>query len=329
MSYLNNLLKEDNPKNVGSVMSTLKKYKNSAVSEIKETRLLVRILINATKEYLKKKDFDLSDEDKKFIKDQSSDILKLIPLIVFQLVPGSTIATPFILKLSQKLGITLKSKIPEKYKEDKVKNNGEIDELVNADGSAIGSNIPMLKLSHHPRKTMDQTARMSRVSQFPFIRVYYGESEEDKPVLDEEDMSGAFGDEETKNDRTYNECIRSMKKLGVQDFLERDERCKAFGFDKNLDKQLKIEKRRGKCKKCFTRKRLSELEKEKVDTLIDEIVLNKKTKEKEIVKKEKNDSDNEKPILKIIKRNLESIKKIADKEDIGINKLIQILRKGE
>lgn len=330
MLYLNNLLKEDKPKNTGSIISALKKYKDSAISEVKETRLLVKILITATKDYLKNKDFELSEEEKKFLKDQSSDILKLIPLIVFQLVPGSTIATPFILKLSKKLGITLNSKIPEKYKEKKeVKTDGEIEELVNADGSPIGSNIPMLKLSHHPRKTMDQTARMSRVSQFPFIRVYYGESEEDKPVLDEEDMSGAFGDEETKNDRTYSECMRTMKKLGVKEFLERDERCKTFGFDKNLDKQLKFEKRKGKCKKCFTKKRLSELEQEKIDVLIDEIVLNKKSNSEDIVKKEKEDLVNEKPIIKIIKRNLQSIKKIADKENIGINKLVQILKKGE
>ena len=327
MSYLNNLLKEDIPKKTGSVISAIKKYKDSAVSEMKETRLLVKILISATKDYLMKKDFNLSDEDKKFIKSQSSDILKLIPLIVFQLVPGSSIATPFILKLSEKLGIKLTSKIPEKYKEkEEIKTDGEIDELVNADGTPIGSNIPMLKLNHHPRKTSDQTARMSRVSQFPFVRVYYGESEEDMPVLDEENMSGTFGNDETKNNKSYDQCMKSLTKLGVEDLSEKGERCKVFGFDKNLDKQLKFEKKRGRCKKCFVKKRLSELEKGKIDSLIDEIVLHKKTKEDEIIKNEKSD---ESPILRIIKRNLQSIKKIADKEEIGINKLIQFLKKGE
>jgi hypothetical protein len=327
MSYLNNLLKEDEPKKTGSIISALKKYKDSAVSEMKETRLLVKILISATKDYLKKKDFNLSDEEKKFIKSQSSDILKLVPLIVFQLVPGSSIATPFILKLSEKLGIKLTSKIPEKYKEkEEIKTDGEIDELVNSDGSPIGSNIPMLKLSHHPRKTSDQTARMSRVSQFPFIRVYYGESEEDKPVLDEVDQSESFGYKETEKAKNYTQASKILKKMGVEDPIERDTRVKRLGFDKNLDKQLNFEKKRGRCKKCFTKRRLSELEKEKIDSLIDEIVLNKKTKEDDIIKNEKSD---ESPILRIIKRNLQSIKKIADKEDIGINKLIQFLKKGE
>jgi len=116
MSYLDNILTEKKNKTIETISKTLKSYKDTAVSEFKETRLLVRIIIGAAKEYIRKKDFDLSDEDKKFIKDQSSDILKLIPLIVLQVVPGSSIATPFIVKLSQKLGIKLNSKVPEKYK---------------------------------------------------------------------------------------------------------------------------------------------------------------------------------------------------------------------
>jgi len=330
MSHSNNLLSEDKPKNTGSVLGALKKYKDLAISEVKETRLLVKILISTTKDYLKNKDFDLNQEEKNFIKDQSSDILKLIPLIVFQLVPGSSIATPFIVKFGQKLGIKLTSKIPEKYKEKKeVKTDGEIDELVSSDGSPIGSNIPLLKLSHHPRKTTDQTARMSKVSQFPFARIYYGESEENKPVIDEEDITGTFGGEETKYDKTYPQCMKSMKKLGVEEFLERDERCKVFGFDKKLDLELKQEKKRGRCKNCYTKRRLFELEKDKLDSLIDEIVLSKKSDSEDIVKKEKFKSDNETPIYKIIKKNLQSIKTIADKEDINLNKLIQILKKGE
>jgi hypothetical protein len=327
MSHSNNLLSEDKPKNTGSVLGALKKYKDLAISEVKETRLLVKILISTTKDYLKNKDFDLNEEEKKFIKDQSSDILKLIPLIVFQLVPGSSIATPFIVKLGQKLGIKLTSKVPEKYKE--VKTDGEIDELVSSDGSPIGSNVPILKLNHHPRKTTDQTARMSRVSQYPFARIYYGESEENKPVIDEEDITGTFGSEETEYDKTYSECMKSMEELGVEDFLERDERCKVFGFDKKLDLELKQEKKQGRCKNCYTKRRLFELEKDKLDTLIDEIVLSKKSDSEDIVKKEKLKSDDETPIYRIIKKNLQSIKAIADKEDINLNKLIQILKKGE
>ena len=89
------------------------------------------------------------------------------------------------------------------------------------------------------------------------------------------------------------------------------------------------QKKRGRCKNCYTKRRLFELEKDKLDTLIDEIVLSKKSDSEDIVKKEKFKSDDETPIYKIIKKNLQSIKTIADKEDINLNKLIQILKKGE
>jgi hypothetical protein len=46
----------------------------------------------------------------------------------------------------------------------------------------------------------------------------------------------------------------------------------------SLDKQLKHTKRKdGKCKNCFTKRRLSELEKEKMEKMIDEILLSKKS----------------------------------------------------
>lgn len=323
---------EDKKINLGSVTSKLKKYKDIAMSEVKETRLLVKIIMSAAKEYLKNKDFELSKEEKEFIQDQSKDIIKLLPLIVFQIIPGSTLATPFIIKLGEKLGIKLTSKIPEKYKEkESEKEAGEIDELVDGDGTFLGSNIPMLQQNMHPHKTLDQTVRMTRVSQFPFIRVYYGESEEkDGQLLDEVAMDDAFAYEETEDDKTYGECMGTMKDMGIDEFLERDERCKTFGFDKKLDKELKIEKKRGRCKKCFTKRRLSELENQKMESLLDEILISKKKKNSELVKKEKEETTkDESPVEKILIRNIDSIKKIADKEDIDIDKLIKRLKIGE
>lgn len=321
--------KEDNKKKPSevSVVKKLKSYKEGAVREFKESRLLVKIIMSAAKQFLKTKDFELSTEDKKFIKDQSTDILKLIPLIAIQIFPGSTIATPFIISLGEKLGIKLNSKIPEKYKEKEPKQpEGEIDELVDTDGSFLGSNIPILQQNMHPHKTLDQTVRMSRTSQFPFIRVYYGESEEkDGQLLDEIDMNDAFAYEETENDKTYEECMGTMEEMGIDEFLERDERCKTFGFDKKLDRQLKQEKKQGKCKNCFTKRRLSELEEDKMETLIDEILLSKKNKEEDVISN-KSESN---VIGRIIKRNLDSIRKIAEKENISLDKLVRYLKKGE
>jgi RNA:NAD 2'-phosphotransferase (TPT1/KptA family) len=74
---------------------------------------------------------------------------------------------------------------------------------------------------------------------------------------------------------------------------------------------------------------LSELEKEKMETLIDEILLSKKSKDKEVVKKTKEDDKLSKPVSKILIRNIEAIKRLADKEGISIDKLVKHLKQGE
>ena len=328
-TFIGGLMKRDSVPSIDFIIKKLKSYKETAVDEVKETRLLTKIIMKAAKSYMKEKDFKLDDEDKKFLKDQSGDILKLIPLIVLQIFPGSSLATPFIVELGNKLGIKLTSKVPEKYKEKETKKEGgEIDELVDADGSPIGSNIPILQATQHPRNTMDVTVIATRQTNNPIVRgyrVYYGESEEDKPVLDEEDMSKAFGDEETKNDRTYQECIKSIAKLGIEDSENRKNRCKVFGFEKKYDRQLKQEKKRGRCKNCFTKRRLAELENEKMESLLDEILLSKKKGEVGIVSK--NEDDLKSPIAKLLIRNIESIKRIAEKEGISISSLMNKLKK--
>jgi hypothetical protein len=316
---------------MSKITDELKKYKDVATSEAKETRLLVKILMSAAKEYKKDKKFKLDDDEVKFIKDQSQDILKLIPLIAVQILPGGSIATPFIVELSKKLGIKLNSKIPKKHED--VKTDGEIDELVNSDGSMIGKSIPMLDQGMHPRKTMDQTIIATRQTNNPVVRgyrVYYGESEENKPVIDEEDITGAFGGEETKNAKNYDEASEIIDDLGIEDPIERNKRVKQFGFEKYLDKQLKIEKKKGKCKNCFVKKRLTELENEKMVKMIDEILLGKRSNSNDVVKKTKEEDDEDKsPISKILMRNIESIKKIAEKEGISLNKLLKHFRQSE
>jgi hypothetical protein len=259
----------------------------------------------------------------------------------------------------EKVKSILKSKQKKVKKED-----GEIDELVNADGSYISSNIPMRNQRLVTKNTTDQTAKMTKANQFPFIRVYYGENEEKgnnivseensmcpehvspsgkkttmcpddddyeinygKNALDEVDQSESFGFEETEFAPTYNVADQIFKdELGVEDDMEREVRVKRLGFDKKLDKELKQEKRMGQCKNCFTKRRLAELEKEKMNSMLDEILLTKKNRNKEVVKK---DTEDKGPVSKILMRNIESIKRIAEKEGISIDKLIRHLKQGE
>lgn len=211
------------------------------------------------------------------------------------------------------------------------KPDGEIDELVNPDGSFISSNTPLLNQRNLAKKTMDQTVRMTRSNQFPFFRTYWSESKEknNKKILDEIDQSESFGFEETDDAKTYNQANKILKKMDVSDPIERNKRLKRFGFDKKLDKQLSVEKKRGRCRNCFTKRRLAELEKQKMENLIDEILLSKKNITKDFVKKTEENNELNQNMEKILIRNIESIKKLANKEGVDINKLVKHLKTGE
>lgn len=215
-------------------------------------------------------------------------------------------------------------------KSKKKETDGEIEELVDPDGSIISSSIPILNQRNLAKKTMDQTVRMTKSNQFPFIRIYYGESEEkNNKVVSEVDQSESFGFEETEEAPTYNVANKILKQMNVEDPIERDERLKRLGFDRNLDRQLKQEKKRGKCKNCFTKRRLAELEKEKMEKMLDEILISKKSKDKDMVKKSKEESKTNTPVYKILMRNIEAVKRLADKEGIDIEKLVKKLKQGE
>jgi hypothetical protein len=109
---------------VKKVLSKLKDVKDRAQSEIKETRALVRILTHAVKSYTKNREFDLNEEDKKFIKGQSTDVIKNALLTVVAIIPVPIPLTPFLIIFGKKIGIDLTPKehqIPKKGKSKKEK----------------------------------------------------------------------------------------------------------------------------------------------------------------------------------------------------------------
>lgn len=207
----------------------------------------------------------------------------------------------------------------------------EIDEYVDSDGTLLTTKTPILNMTLHPTKTMDAQIRMQRAYGNPFRRVFYGESEEENDdVINEIDFSDAFGYDETKDAKSYDEAKNTFIDLGVKDEIELSDRLKTLGFDRKLDKSLKTQKKRGKCKNCFVKKRLTEKEyieevkKQKMVKMVEDILANKKN-DFEIMEKDSEETS----ISKIISKNLESIKNLAKKEGISINKLINILKKGE
>jgi len=88
----------------------------------------------------------------------------------------------------------------------------------------------------------------------------------------------------------------------------------SFGFDPDLDDDGK--------------QRIVELRKDKMRQMLDELLLDKKSKRDDIVDK-KEDNDDDSVIGKILMKNLESIKKLAEKEGISLNKLIKHLKQSE
>jgi hypothetical protein len=68
--------------------------------------------------------------------------------------------------------------------------------------------------------------------------------------------------------------------------------------------------------------KLEEERKEKMRKMVEDMVLGKKSKDTEINKKDS-------VMSKLLTKNLESIKKIAEKEGISLSELIKILKKSE
>jgi len=223
--------------------------------------------------------------------------------------------------LKQKIHKFLSSKKKLSKKEIEMELNkvqkGEIDELIDSDGTMLNSKIPPLDATLHPRKTLDQTIGMSRVTNDPVTRgyrVYWGESEEKEgEVVNEIDFSDAFGYEETK-DKDYKETVKTLKQMGVENPVER---TKQFG------KLPKVKKKKGKLKQRLVEKeKLDEVQRNKMVKMVEDIIAKKSKGESDVVGRDK-------PVNKILLNNLKSIKKLAEKEGISLSQLMNALKNHE
>ena len=233
-------------------------------------------------------------------------------------------------KVKNIVGNVLKSKtkvskdaLTKKLKSIKPKK--EIDELVDSDGTMLSSKIPFLNQTLTPHKTTDQTVAMARITNDPVTRgyrVYYGESEEGSDdVINEVDYSEAFGYEETK-DMDFEDTVNTLKEMGVENAIER---AKQFG------KLPKEEVEDGELRQRLSEKdSIEEQQRKKMIKMVEDM-LTKKSKSSDVVKKSSSNSDvvKDKGISKILLKNIQSIKKIADKEGISINMLIKALKSNE
>jgi hypothetical protein len=221
-----------------------------------------------------------------------------------------------VIHFKKEKGEKVKKHLKKVAKEKKVKDTKtlktDLEELVNADGSMSNSKIPILDPKLHPRKTMDQTVAASRITNDPIsrgYRTYYGESVEEE--LDEVDMSGAFGYEETK-DLDGPEAYKYLVKKMDMEPDDAQERVKQQG--KNPFKKKK--KMPGSDMKIT----ISEIQRQKAIKMVEDLLMkNKNSSNADVSKKELDAS-------KVLKKNISSLKRQAEKEGLSISELIKLLR---
>ena len=225
-------------------------------------------------------------------------------------------------------GEKVKKHLKKVAKEKKVKDTKtlktDLEELVNADGAMSNSKIPILDPKLHPKKTMDQTIAAARITNDPIsrgYRSYYGESVEE---IEEIDMSGAFGYEETEDMDGKNTFEYLVGKMGMEPD-EAEDRTKQQGKDPSGKKDKKS--KYYKDKNFITRATLSEIQKQKAIKMVEDLLTKKNSDNSEVGKKVNADSIDELPLL--IKRNLKSLLKHVEKHGFSKEDIIKLIKKGE
>lgn len=249
-----------------------------------------------------------------------------------------------IVKFDKKNRKEVEKTISKIQKEKKLKNNSdvkktltkkkdELGELVDYDGSFLSSKIQIHNPYLSPKGTMDQEVVATRQTNNPITRgyrVYWGEGEEETDeVINETDFSDAFGYEETK-DKNGPETFKTfVKELGL-DKDEAADRTRQQGKEPDVKKHRrkleqvpkKIKKQKGFIDRMTIseKENLEEEKKQMVRKMVEDIVMKKKSSDKEVSKKKDT-------VSKLLMKNLENIKKIAEKEGLELNDLIKILKK--
>jgi hypothetical protein len=269
-------------------------------------------------------------------------------------------------------GDKVKKHLKKIAKEKKIKTTKELktdlEELVNLDGALSNSKIPILDPKLHPKKTMDQTVAAARITNDPLTRgyrTYYGESIEESTCpwhispsgkktnmcpddddyeinygknavsINEVDYSEAFGYEETK-DMDGNETFKYLvDEMGMSED-EAKERCQQFGKDWTGKRDEKSEFYDDK--NFIMKGTISEIQKQKMIKVVEDILMGKKkTDNSDVTKKKEDKSDvvknklpntiDELPLL--IRKNLKTLLNHVEKNGYSKEDLIKLIKKGE
>jgi len=206
----------------------------------------------------------------------------------------------------------------KKSKRKSSKKKEEIDEFIDFDGTMNNSKIPILDPHLHPKSTTDQTVAMARITQDPLLRgyrTYYGES-----TVKEEDMSDAFGYEETQFMDAEDTIKFLEKELGLdQDSAEM--RADEFGKSEDRDSKSEFKGEKGFVGRPLLKEKHKIYTKKEVEEVIENL-LTKKDDIDDIQPKEL------KTMSDILVRNVKALRKLAEKEGISLSQLSKMI-KGE
>jgi hypothetical protein len=215
------------------------------------------------------------------------------------------------------------------------KMKSEIEEFVDYDGTFLSSKIPIYNPKIAPKGTTDQEVVQNRQTINPLTRgvtrVYWGESEDEEGnIVAEVNLEDAFGYEETKDLNGPDTFETFIEDLGLSPDEAADrtaQQGKEFDEERHKKKLKKVPKKIKDDPNFIDRltlvekKKIDEIRKEKMTKMVEDMLV-KKSKDSDVNKKNQS-------LSKLLTKNLESIKKIAEKEGISISDLIKVLKKSE
>lgn len=198
----------------------------------------------------------------------------------------------------------------EKTKKETKGKEEEVTELIDGDGTWLSSSIPILDPASSLQGSTftDKTVQQARNPRDPLLRGWYGYYGEGK--IKEENMKDAFG---------YHDTL----------FMDYDETVEYFQKKLDLDKDAAIERTVQQGKKPKLHKRTPKNIKNKKN-FIDRLILKEKDVDEtddiieDILLKKGNGNNADQ--VKIIKRNVMSLKKMAGNAGISTKQLINMLQ---
>ena len=200
-----------------------------------------------------------------------------------------------------------------KTKKNKKSEEQEVTELVDADGTWLSSNTPILDPASTGvgTKTMDQIIPAARNPRDPLMRGWYGYYGEGR--VKENNMIKAYGYKATMNMDAKETLDYFKDELEMDDESAEHRVEDEFGKSPERDKKSKFKNKKGFAGRPILKEKESE-------DIAEDVLVDKETNNQENIKKRVLD------INPLLVRNIKSIKKMAKENGITVRELIMMLK---